>query len=525
MKYTKPKKFNYNSVIIGGGSAGLVTSYITALLKAKVALIEKNKMGGDCLNTGCVPSKALIKSSKIFGLAKECKKLGINKVEIDFDFKDILSRVQSVIKKIEPHDSIERYESLGVECHKGEAKIKSPWEVEVNGKTLTTKNIVIASGARPFVPPFQGLNEINYVTSDTLWEIQSLPKKLVVLGGGSIGCELAQCFARFGSEVTLVERAPRLMIREDKEVSDVIESKFREEGINLLTSSTAERFYKKDGKQFLVLSQNNNLNKTSQPQQNQKSNNPTDNLPNHLPNNLATSLSSKHQNKNETEIEFDLVLIALGRKANTEDMGVKELGLEVNPHGTLKVDPYLRTTKYKNIFACGDVAGPYQFTHMASHQAWFASINSLFQPFKKFKVDYSIVPWATFTDPEVATVGHNEISAKEKNLNFETTVYSLEKNDRAVADSENQGFVKVITKQGSDKILGATIVAPRASDMLIEFISAMKNNYGLNRIMSTIHPYPSFSEANKFAASAWKQKHKPEWIFKFLNIFNKFRRS
>lgn len=501
MKFKKPKKFEYNSVVIGGGSAGLVTSYISTLLKAKVALIEKHKMGGDCLNTGCVPSKALIKSSKIFGLAKQCKKLGLKKVEIDFDFKDLMNRVQSVVQKIEPHDSVERYEGLGVECLKGEAKIKSPWEVEVNGKILTTKNIVIASGARPSVPPFEGLKDIQYVTSDNLWDIQTLPKKLIVLGGGSIGCELSQCFTRFGSEVTLIERAPRLMVREDQEVSTVIESRFKDEGMNVLTSATAKKFYKKDGKQFLVISKEN------------------------LPDG-----SGAH----EIELEFDLVLIALGRKPNTEGMGLENLGLELNPQGTLKVDSYLRTTKYKNIFACGDVAGPFQFTHMAAHQAWFASINSLFQPFKKFKVDYSVVPWATFTDPEVATVGANEELLQEQslkqqnkthnNLKYEVTIYSLEKNDRALADSENQGFVKVITRKGSDKILGATIVAPQASDMLIEFISAMKNNYGLNRIMSTTHPYPSYSEANKFAASAWKQKHKPEWVFKYLNLFHRWRR-
>ncbi len=485
MKFSKPKKFEYNSVVIGAGSAGLVTSYITSLLKAKVALIEKHQMGGDCLNTGCVPSKALIKSAKIFGMAKNAEKYGLKKVDIEFDFKDIMNRVHSVIKKIEPHDSVERYESLGVECFKGEAKIKSPWQVEVNGKVLTTKNIVIASGARPVIPPFEGLDDINFVTSDTLWKLKSLPKKFIVLGGGAIGCELAQCFARFGSDVSQIELAPRLMTKEDEEVSKVIEAKFRSEGIKLYTSCKAKSFYKKDEKQFLV---------------------------------IETA-------DGQTEsIEFDMVLLALGRKANTENMGLEDLGLELEPQKTLKVDKYLRTTKYKNIFACGDVAGPYQFTHMASHQAWFASINSLFQPFKKFKVDYSVVPWATFTDPEVATVGLTEQKAKEDQVEYEATIYNLEKNDRAVAESETEGFVKVLTKKGSDKILGATIVSPSASDMLMEFVSAMKNNYGLNQIMSTTHPYPGLSEANKFAASAWKQKNKPDWVFKYLKMFHKFRR-
>ncbi len=486
MNYKKPKKFSYNTVVIGAGSAGLVTSYITALLKAKVALIEKHKMGGDCLNTGCVPSKALIKSAKIFGLAKQAPKYGLKSVTIDFDFKDIMARVQNVVKKIEPHDSVARYESLGVNCFQGDAVVRSPWEVEVDGKILTTKNIVLASGARPLVPPFEGLQDVCYVTSDTLWQLQELPKKLLVLGGGAIGCELAQCFARFGSEVTLVEKADRLMVREDREVSNVIEAKFKEEGITIITKAIAKKFYKKNLQQYLVI---------------------------------------EHDDGETKDLEFDMVLLALGRKPNTENMGLENLNIELNPTGTIKVDQYLRTTKYKNIFACGDVAGPYQFTHMAAHQAWFASINSLFQPLKKFKVDYSVVPWATFTDPEVATVGMNETRALAEKVNFEVTIYSLEKNDRAIADSENQGFVKVLTKKGSDKILGATIVSPSASDMLMEFVAAMKNHYGLNKIMSTTHPYPGLSEANKFAASTWKQKHKPEWIFKYLKAFHDFRRN
>lgn len=485
MKFTKPKSFEYNSVVIGAGSAGLVTSYITALLKAKVALIEKHKMGGDCLNTGCVPSKALIKSAKVFGLAKNAKKYGLKKVEIEFDFKDLMQRVQSVIEVIEPHDSVERYEGLGVECIEGEATIKTPWQVEVNGRTLTTKNIVIATGARPLVPAIDGLKDVKYVTSDNLWKLTELPKRFLVLGGGPIGCELAQCFARFGSQVTIVEKAERLMTKEDPEVSRVIEARFKEEGIRVLTKTTAENFELRTEnqatKQILIAS--------------------------------------------GEQIEFDVVLVALGRKPNTQNMGFENLDLEFNDNGTLKVDAYLRTTKYKNIFACGDVAGPYQLTHMASHQAWFTSINSMFQPFKKFKVDYSVVPWATFTDPEVATVGLTEIQAKQEKVDFEVTQYDLAKNDRAVAESENEGFVRVITKKGTDKILGASIVAPAASDMLMGFVSAMKHNYGLNKIMSTTHPYPNFSEANKFAASQWKQKHKPEWVFKYLKMFHSWRRS
>lgn len=478
-------KKDYNLVVIGAGSAGLVTSYIGALVNAKVALIERHKMGGDCLNTGCVPSKALIKSAKLLALAKNSEKYGIKTMTPDFNFADIMDRVHEVIAKIEPHDSVERYTGLGVECIEGEANIKSKNEVEVNGKILTTKNIVIATGARPLVPPFEGLDSIDYVTSDTIWNLRELPKRLLVLGGGPIGCELSQCFARFGSQVTLVDRSPRIMAREDAEVSQVIHDSFKHDGIQILTDHSAVKFKKENGINILV---------------------------------------TKDSGGNEKSLEFDLCLMALGRKANTEGFGLQELGVELNDNGTVKVDPYLRTTKFKNMYACGDVAGPYQFTHTASHQAWYVAVNSLFKPFYKKKVDYSVVPWVTFTDPEVAHVGLSEEDAKKQGLDYEVTSYHIDDLDRAIADSETRGFVKVITPRNKDRILGATIVGQNAGDMLLEFTAAMRHGFGFNKIMSTIHPYPTMGEANKFSAGVWKNNHKPEGILKWLAKFHGWRR-
>jgi len=482
----KPKKFDYNQIVIGAGSAGLVTSYICAVVGARVALIEKHKMGGDCLNTGCVPSKALIKSAKVAHQMRVAHKYGLEKTEPQIDFKKVMTRVHDVIKDIEPHDSIERYTKLGVECFTGEATIRSPWEVEVNGKVMTTKNITIATGARPFVPPIDGIKDIPLATSDTLWNIDELPKNLLVVGGGPIGCELAQAFSRLGSNVVMVERGPHIMGREDRSVSEVIEKAFKEEGITILGDSNLKSF-KKNG---------------------------------------ATNTALIEKDGLTEEVNFDLCLMAIGRKANTTGFGLEDLDKEIefNQNGTLKVDKYLRLTKYKNIFAAGDVAGPYQFTHTASHQAWYASVNSLFSPFYKVKTNYDVVPRVTFTAPEVASVGLSETEAKAQNIEHMKVTYELDDLDRAIAESEIKGFVQVLVKPGTDKILGATIVGANAGDMLLEFTSAMKNGFGLNKIMGTIHPYPTLGEANKFAAGIWKNATKPEWAINLLRKFHSIRR-
>jgi pyruvate/2-oxoglutarate dehydrogenase complex dihydrolipoamide dehydrogenase (E3) component/uncharacterized membrane protein YdjX (TVP38/TMEM64 family) len=463
----KPAHFDRNVVVIGAGSAGLVTSYIAAAVKAQVTLVERHKMGGDCLNTGCVPSKALIRSAKLLNHISRAKEFGIESATAKWDFADVMERVTRVVGEIEPHDSVERYTGLGVDCVSGSAKIVSPWEVEINktdGGTqrLTTKNIVIATGARPFVPPIPGLAEINPLTSDNVWNIRKLPKRLVVLGGGPIGCELTQCFARFGSQVTQVEMAPRIMIREDAEVSTMVKRKFESEGVAVLVNHKAKQVVVENGEKFLVV---------------------------------------EHDGADK-RIAFDEILCAVGRVANLTGFGLEELGIPAQR--VVETNEYLETI-YPNIFAVGDVAGPYQFTHTAAHMAWYAAVNALFGKFKKFKVDYSVVPWATFTDPEVARVGLNEQEAKEKGIAFDVHVYGIDDLDRAIADGEAHGFVKVITPKGSDKILGATIVGEHAGDSLVEFVAAMKHGFGLEGILSTIHTYPTMGEANKFAAGIYKR--------------------
>jgi pyruvate/2-oxoglutarate dehydrogenase complex dihydrolipoamide dehydrogenase (E3) component/uncharacterized membrane protein YdjX (TVP38/TMEM64 family) len=482
--FKKPKTFDYNVIAIGAGAGGLVTAYISAAVKAKVALIEKDKMGGDCLNTGCVPSKAIIKSAKVAHFINHSSSYGLKSTLSEVDFKAVMGRIQNVIKKIEPHDSVERYESLGVDCIKGEAEIISPWEVMVNGKVLTTKNIVLATGATPLVPPIPGLSEMNALTSENLWRIEKRPRRLVVLGGGPIGCEMAQAFARLGSKVILVEAGERILSREDSDVSEEILKHFKNDGIDAFTSHKAISFKKRGDLKILV----------------------------------AQGPSG------EVEIEFDEILVALGRKAKTNIPGLEKLNLEISSRGTFSHNEYMQT-KYPNIFVCGDCAGPYQFTHVAAHQAWYAAVNALFSPFKKFKADYRVIPWTTFTDPEVARVGLNEAEAKEKNIEVEVTRFAFEELDRAIAEGEESGFVKVITKKGKDDILGVTIVGSHAGELNAEFVLAMKWGIGLNKILSTIHAYPTFAESTKYVAGNWKKAHSPKKLLSLVERIHTWRRG
>jgi dihydrolipoamide dehydrogenase len=477
-------KKDYNIIAIGGGSAGLVSAYIGSVVKAKVALIEKHQMGGDCLNTGCVPSKALLRSAKILSYIKRSQDFGLKSAQVDFDFPDVMGRVHDVIKKVAPHDSIERYTKLGVDCYTGSAKILSPHEVEVNGKTLTTKNIIIATGARPAIPPIPGLDQVDYLTTDTIWNLTTLPEKLVVMGGGPIGCELAQCFARLGSEVTIVEMLPDLLIREDEEASRMVRQKFIAEGVDVRINSKCKEVVVQDGKNYMLVGKDGT----------------TD------------------------WVEFDQLLVAVGRAANAKGFGLEDIGVKLGPRGTVEVDQYLRTTTHKNIYACGDVAGPFQFTHTAAHQAWYCAVNALFSPFKKFKVDYSVIPWATFTDPEVARVGLNEKDAKEQGIPYEVATYGIDDLDRAIADSEDKGYVKVLTPPGRDTILGVTIVGYHAGDLITEYVLAMKHGLGLNKILGTIHIYPTMAEANKYAAGIWKKNHAPTGLLNFIQKFHAWRR-
>ena len=487
-KWPKPASFDRNLVVIGAGSAGLVSAYIAAAVKAKVTLIEKHKMGGDCLNTGCVPSKALIRSAKLLATMKRANEFGLKSATVEFDFADVMERVQRVVKTVAPHDSIERYTRLGVECITGEAKITSPWTVEVKTadgtRTLSTRAIVIAAGARPFVPPIPGINQVGCLTSDTVWDLRELPKRLVVLGGGPIGCELTQCFARLGSQVTQVEMLPRIMIREDPEISDMVMRQFEKEGVTVLVNHKGKQFKVENGEKILIC---------------------------------------EHDGK-EVRVPFDALLCAVGRIANTSGYGLEELGIPVTKARTVEVNEFMQTL-YPNIYACGDVAGPYQFTHTAAHTAWYSAVNALFGRFKKFRADFSVIPWATFTDPEVARVGLNETEAREKNIPYEVTTYGIDDLDRAIADGDAHGVVKVLTVPGKDKILGATIAGEHAGDLLIEFILAMRHGLGLNKILGTIHIYPTLVEANKYAAGVWKKAHTPKELLRWIEKFHAWMRG
>ncbi|MCC6206802.1 MAG: FAD-dependent oxidoreductase [Gammaproteobacteria bacterium] len=490
-RWRRPRRFDRNLVVIGAGAAGLVSAYIAAAVKAKVTLVEAGKMGGDCLNYGCVPSKALIKSAKVAHQMRHADHYGLEKTEPEFSFRRVMARVHDVIRAVEPHDSVERYSGLGVEVLQGYATIKDPWTVEVqlNGggmQRLTTRSIVIAAGARPFVPPLPGIDDTGYLTSDTLWEefarLDRAPARLVVLGGGPIGCELAQGFARLGSQVTQVEMAPRIMIREDEEVSALARTALERDGVTVLTDHKAVRCEHEGGRKFIVV----------------------------------------EHGGSERRIEFDTLLCAVGRVARLNGYGLEALGIPTER--TVVTNEYLETL-YPNILAAGDVVGPYQFTHTAAHQAWYAAVNALFGDLKRFKADYSVVPWSTFIDPEVARVGLNEQEAKAKGISYEITRYGIDDLDRAIADGAAHGFVKVLTVPGKDRILGVTIVGEHAGDLLAEFVLAMKHGLGLNKILATIHIYPTLAEANKYAAGAWKRAHAPRRLLAWLERYHAWKRG
>jgi pyruvate/2-oxoglutarate dehydrogenase complex dihydrolipoamide dehydrogenase (E3) component/uncharacterized membrane protein YdjX (TVP38/TMEM64 family) len=486
--HRKPRTYDRNLVVIGAGAAGLVTAYIAAAVKAKVTLVESHKMGGDCLNYGCVPSKALIKTATLMKQIRHSRDYGIAGAEATLDFAQAMQRVAGVVKAVEPHDSVERYTGLGVDVVLGSAKVTSPWHVEITKDdgtkhTLATRAIVIATGAAPFVPPLPGLDDVGYLTSDTLWGLREQPQRLVVLGGGPIGCELAQSFARLGSQVTQIEMLPRIMIREDEEVSAFARKALEHDGVTVLTGHKALRCEKRgDGSKAIVV----------------------------------------ETGGQQRAIEFDVLLCAVGRSARLKGFGLEELGIPVNK--VVQTNEYLETI-YPNILAAGDVAGPYQFTHTAAHQAWYASVNALFAPFKKFKADYSVIPWATFIDPEVARVGLNEQEAKDKGIAYEVTRYGIDDLDRAIADSAAEGWVKVLTAPGKDKILGVTIVGVHAGDLLAEYVLAMKHGLGLNKILGTIHTYPTLAEANKYAAGEWKRAHQPVKLLEWVAKFHAWRRA
>ena len=483
-RFKRPAVYDDNLIVIGAGSGGLVAALIAATVRAKVSLVERHKMGGDCLNTGCVPSKALIRSARIADYLRRSQEFGLAPVDVAVNFPAVMERVQGVIRRIEPHDSVERFTGLGVNCISGSARLISPWEVEIDGEVRSARHIIIASGAAPLVPPVPGLAEQDYLTSDSLWDLRELPRRLLVMGGGPIGCELAQSFARLGSEVTVVDMMPQIMPREDGEVAAHVESVFARQGITVLTNHRAVGFRRENGSNW----------------------------------------ADFDYGGESRSLEFDQVLVAVGRKPNTEGLGLEELGVALRDNGTIEVDEYLRTT-VPTIYACGDITGPYQFTHVASHQAWYAAVNTLFGFLRKFKVDYSVIPWATFTDPEVARVGLNELEAQEQGINYEVTRYDIDDLDRAIADGEDHGFIKVLTVPGKDRILGVTIVGYHAAELLAEYVLAMKQGIGLNKILGTIHVYPTLSESNKFVAGEWRKARKPEGLLGWVEKLHGWRRA
>lgn len=490
-RWRRPAGFDRNLIVIGAGAAGLISAYVAATVKAKVTLTEAHRMGGDCLNYGCVPSKALIRSATLAHQMMHADRYGIEPAIPRIDFRSVMARIHQAIRAIEPHDSVERYTKLGVEVLQGYAKIVDPWTVEValnegGTRRLTTRSIVIAAGASPSVPSLPGLEEVGYVTTDTLWEafatLESPPRRLVILGGGPIGCELAQSFARLGSTVTQIEMLPRILTREDEEVSAFVRERLEAEGVNVFTDHKALRAEK------------------------------------HGP---AKALIVEHQG-NPKRIEFDALICATGREARLHGYGLETLGIETDR--TIPINEFLQTL-YPNIFAAGDVAGPYQFTHVAAHQAWYAAVNALFGDVKRFKADYSTIPWSTFTDPEVGRVGLSELEAKQRNVPYEVTRYDLRASDRAIADSAAEGFIKILTPPGKDRILGVTIVSRHAGDLLAEFVLAMKHGLGLAKLFGTIHIYPTLAEANKSAAGEWRRAHAPQRLLPWAARYHAWMRT
>ena len=481
--WNKPKVFDRNLIVIGAGSAGLITSYIAATVRAKVTLIEKAEMGGDCLNRGCVPSKALIRAARAANETRDGARFGITTGKVEVDFGKVMAHVRESIRDIAPHDSPERYRKLGVDVVQGEAMIVSPWEIEVDGKTLTTRNIVIAAGGRPLVPKIPGLDQVEYLTSDTIWNLEQLPKRLVILGGGPIGCELAQAFARLGSKVSLIEMGEQLLGREDRDVAAVVQAALEHDGVDVRLGHRAVEVKGGDSPALVV-----------------------------------------EHGKEKDKVSFDALLVAIGRSANVEGYGVDTLDLGLRKNQTIETDEFLRT-RFPNIYCVGDVTGPYQLTHAGAHQAWYAAVNALFGGIKSFRTDYRVLPACTFTEPEAARVGLSEAEAKQQGTDVEVVKYEMSELDRAVAESATAGFVKVLVTPGQDKILGASVVGERAGELIAVFALAMKQGIGLDKILGTVFAYPTFAEAIKSVAGERRKRHQPEKLLKLAARYHHWKRG
>lgn len=501
----RPRQFDTNLVVIGAGAGGLVSAYVAAAAGAKVTLVEARALGGECLNYGCAPSGALIQSAKVAQQVRVAAQFGVQVPPVALDWPALMARIASAIASIAPHDSVQRYTDLGVDVDvvQGYARIVNPWTVEVtrpgqNAQRIHTRSIVIAAGAQPVVPDLPGLQDVGFATSNTLWAqlaaYSALPRRIVVLGGGPIGCELGQAFARLGASVTLIEADSRLMAREDEDVSALVQAALERDGVQVRTAHTALRCHRSasqsigPGEKNLVLCD------------------------------AASGL--------ETTLAFDLLLVAIGRHARLNGYGLEALGIDTER--TVPTNAYLQTV-FPTIYAAGDVARPYhQLTHAAAHQAWYATVSALFGDFKRFAVHYRHLPQATFVAPEVARVGLNEQEAQTQGLAYQVTRFDLADLDRALCDAGNTpptGFVKVLTPPGQDRILGVSIVAPQAADMLAEYVLAMRHGLGLKAILGTVHAHPTFVEANKHAAGAWQRSHVPQWLLRLARAFHAWRRG
>ena len=465
--WPRPRRFDYNLIVVGAGSAGLVAAMIAAAARARVLLIEQGAMGGDCLNTGCVPSKALIRSAKLAHEGRRPEALGLTG-RLDPDFAAVMARVRAVVAKVAPHDSAERYRGLGAEVISARARLLDPWTVEVDGRRVTSRRIVVATGAEPILPPIPGLSDVAPLTSETLWALSERPARLLVVGGGAIGCELAQSFARLGSATTLIEGAPRLIAREDEEVREAMRALLAADGVAVIEGVAVAAFARGESECVAHLADGG-------------------------------------------RIAFDRVVVAVGRRPRTRGFGLEELGLLDG--GRLVVDERLRT-RLPTIYAAGDVLGQLQFTHAAGQYGVLAASHALLGPLKPGKARLSAFPMAIYTDPEIARVGLNETEARERGVRYETTRYDLSELDRAIADGADRGFVKVLTRPGKDRILGVTIVGARAGEMLGEFTLAMRHGLGLGAILNTIHPYPGWNDAARAVAGQWRRAHAPQWALR-----------
>lgn len=473
----------YNLVVIGAGTAGLITAAGAAGLGAKVALIERHLMGGDCLNIGCVPSKCIIRSARAAGQTQELEKLGVRlNGKIEADFPAVMQRMRKIRSSISQHDSAARYKSLGVDLFIGEAKFSNSNEIEVSGKKLKFKKAVIATGARAAVPKIPGIGEAGYLTNATVFNLTTLPKRLLVIGAGPIGCELAQTFSRLGSQVHLFEAMHGFLPREDRDAAAIVEKTFQKEKIHSICCCKIEKVEKEGAEKIIYF-------------------------------------VAQHDGEKAQTIVVDEILLGVGRVPNVEGLNLETVGVKYDARSGVETNDYLQTTN-PNIYAAGDITLKHKFTHAADASARIVLQNALF--FKSKKLSSVVIPWCTYTDPEIAHVGLYEHEAKEKGIAVETFIREMKNVDRAIAEGEEDGLLKVHLRKGTDQILGATLVARHAGEMISEITLAMTHGIGLGKIASVLHPYPTQSEIIKQIADAYNRTRLTPSIKKLMQAWLKY---